>query len=297
MKSPLPIIDGIGASRHWLPRGHWQTVLAFLADRFPLVSAETWLSRMASGEVLDETGARLDPYSPYREGSCIFYYRAPEAEPRIPFAETILYEDENIIVADKPHFLPVTPAGRFLRETLLVRLRRQGKPETLTPVHRLDRETAGIVLFSVNPKTIGSYTKLFRERQVRKTYEALAPMNASLSFPLTRQTRIERGEPFFRMREIEGESNTETIIELVERDAGGVGLYRLSPTTGKKHQLRVHMAALGIPIINDRLYPTYSKALNNNDDFSHPLRLIARSLEFVDPVTGHAHSFASTREL
>jgi tRNA pseudouridine32 synthase/23S rRNA pseudouridine746 synthase len=251
---------------------------------------------MANGEVLDQTGARIDSETPYREGSCIFYYREPESESKIPFEETIIYEDENILVADKPHFLPVTPAGRFLRETLLVRLRRQNRPD-LTPIHRLDRETAGVVLFSLKPTTRGLYTRLFRERQVQKVYEALAT-TSSLEFPVTRRSRMERGEPFFRMREVDGESNAETHIEVADADAAireGVRLYRLRPATGKKHQLRLHMAALGIPILNDRLYPGYSRS--NDDDFSRPLKLISRSLAFVDPLTGREHFFESTRSL
>lgn len=297
VKSPLPIIDGVSPSRHWLPRGPWKTVLAFLTERFPFVSAETWLDRMASGEILSETGSRLHADSPYREGACIFYYRRPEIESRIPFEETVIYEDENILIVDKPHFLPVIPAGRFLHESLLVRLRKQGKPETLAPVHRLDRETAGIIMFSVNPGTIGRYTKLFRDRKVRKVYEALAPKNDALSFPLIRRSRIERGEPFFRMREVEGEPNTETQIETDLSSNDAPQLYKLCPATGKKHQLRVHMAALGIPIVNDRLYPGYSKSTANDDDFSQPLKLIARSIAFTDPITGVALFFRSEREL
>ena len=290
------MIDGVSPSRQWLPPGNWNTLLDFLKEHFPFVSTETWLRRMADGEVVDQTGSRIDSETPYREGSCIFYYREPESEPKIPFEEAIIYEDENILVADKPHFLPVTPAGRFLRETLLVRLRRQSRPD-LTPVHRLDRETAGVVLFSLNPTTRGLYTRLFRERQVQKVYEALAA-TSSLDLPVTRRSRLERGEPFFRMREVDGESNAETHIEVTDTDAAireDVQLYRLRPATGKKHQLRVHMAALGIPIVNDRLYPDHLRS--NDDDFSRPLKLIARSLAFVDPVTGQEQFFESTRSL
>ena len=164
----------------------------------------------------DQAGRRLNPESKYRVGDCIYYYREPEAEQQIPFEESVLYQDEHILVADKPHFLPVVPAGRFLRETLLVRLKKKLKLAHLVPVHRLDRETAGLVLFSVNAGTIGRYTSLFRDRQVEKVYEALAPSHPTLSFPLTRRSRIVRGEPFFRMKEIAGDPNSETHIELLE---------------------------------------------------------------------------------
>lgn len=296
VKSPLPTLDGVSASRHWLPRGHWKTILEFLEDRFPRITTATWLARMARGEVVDELGAQLNPGSPYREGGCIFYYRQPAVEIAIPFDEVILYEDDNILVADKPHFLPVMPAGQFLRETLLTRLRIRLKSETLTPVHRLDRETAGVILFSKNPETRGAYTQLFRERLVTKVYEALAPTpTIPLRFPIVCRSRIVRCEPFFRMAEVEGEPNSETQIEQsgrISTDAS-VSLYTLRPITGKKHQLRIHMAGLGIPIINDRLYPTYERGLA--DDFSRPLKLLAKSLEFKDPLTGRASYFESRR--
>ena len=258
---------------------------------------------MSRGEVADENGLRLSPGSPYREGACVYYYRELENETKIPFNENVLYEDDNIVVVDKPHFLPVVPARRFLQETLLVRLRQQGKPNSLVPIHRLDRETAGVVMFSLNPKTRSHYTSLFRERKVSKLYEALAPTpesSAAISFPQTRRSRIVRGEPFFRMQEVEGEPNSETRIEVVSTafaGAGDVSLYRLHPATGKKHQLRLHLAALGIPIVNDKIYPKYLGELNNGNDFSKPLKLLAKSIAFKDPVTGRECYFESTRQL
>ncbi|MDQ2855014.1 MAG: pseudouridine synthase [Acidobacteriota bacterium] len=306
MKAPLPIIEGVGSSSQWLPAGTWKTVLNFLQQQFPLVETATWASRMERGQVVDETGCLITSTSPYRVGACIYYYRETVGEKRIPFAEHILYEDEQILVVDKPHFLPTVPAGRFLRETLLVRLRKQGKHETLVPIHRLDRETAGVVLFSLSLKTRGLYTALFRDRKVRKVYQALAPASAAISdFPLTRRSRIVTGEPFFRMKEVAGEPNAETYIEVKHphqtangcpRD-GDVNLYQLRPLTGKKHQLRLHLAALGIPIVNDRLYPSYTRALNSRDDFSQPLKLLAKSIAFKDPVTGGECYFESKQSL
>jgi tRNA pseudouridine32 synthase/23S rRNA pseudouridine746 synthase len=248
---------------------------------------------MAKGQVVDETGRRLDPATAYRVGACIFYYRELESEGAIPFVEHVLYQDEHILVADKPHFLPVIPSGRFLHETLLVRLRKQRR-ENLVPVHRLDRETAGVVLFSVNPGTRGHYTSLFRNRKVRKVYEALAPTLEDASFPTTRRTRIVRGEPFFRMKEVEGEANSETHISSLS-NLGHVTLYQLVPITGRKHQLRLHLAALGIPVINDKLYPAMSPS--DDDDFSRPLKLLAKSLSFQDPLTGRQHYFESGTRL
>lgn len=290
MKAPLPELDGAAPSRQRLPPGRWKTVLEFLTERHRCVGAAAWLSRMGRGEVVDERGLRLDPRSPYRAGACVFYYREPGPEARIPFDERVVYADEHLLVADKPHFLPVVPAGRFLRETLLARLRKRTGLEHLAPVHRIDRETAGLVLFSVNPATRGAYASLFQRRLVEKIYEALAPECAGLRLPTTRRSRIVTGEPFFRMRETEGEPNSETHITLTGR-AGGAARYRLRPVTGRKHQLRLHLCALGIAVLGDRLYPEVLAA--EPDDFSAPLKLLARSLSFRDPVTGRERHFES----
>lgn len=298
MNPPLPIVEGVGPSCQWLPAGPWKTVMDFLEERYPRVESATWTARMSKGQVVDETGLRLNSGSAYRAGACIFYYRELGSEKPIPFLERVIYQDEHILVADKPHFLPVAPSGRFLQETLLVRLRKQRKLEGLVPIHRLDKETAGVVLFSLNPKTRGQYSSLFRDRKVRKVYEALAPALASnhqgLSFPLTRRSRIVRGEPFFRMKEAAGEPNSETYVEVLEnRDS--VTLYQLIPVTGRKHQLRVHLSALGIAIINDTLYPW--RRFPADDDFSRPLKLLAKSISFQDPLSGQEHYFESRGKL
>lgn len=290
MNAPLPIVEGVGPSCQWLPAGPWKTVVDFFREQYPQVDAETWTARMAKGQVVDETGRRVDPKTAYRVGACIFYYRELENEKAIPFVEHVLYQDEHILVADKPHFLPVIPSGKFLHETLLVRLRKQRQLETLVVVHRLDRETAGLVLFSVNSKTRGHYTSLFRNRKVRKVYEALAPSLEHLSFPIIRRSRIVRGEPFFRMKEVAGEANSETEINLIN-NLGRITRYRLVPITGRKHQLRLHLAALGIPVINDKLYPVMISS--NDDDFSSPLKLLAKSISFQDPWSGRQHYFES----
>jgi tRNA pseudouridine32 synthase/23S rRNA pseudouridine746 synthase len=294
LKPPLPVVEGIGPSYQWLPKGVWETVLDFLKERFPNVKTDTWLSRMAKGEVVDEKGLRLNSKSPYRTGACVFYYREIELETRIPFAESILYRDEQLLVADKPHFLPVIPSGRFLQETLLTRLRKKEKLEHLVPLHRIDRDTAGIVLFSLNPATRGLYASLFNDRRVKKVYEALAGNVSGLSFPLKRRSRMVAGEPFFRMKEVEGEPNSETYIVEAEK-MSGVSLYRLNAVTGKKHQIRLHLAALGIPIVNDKFYPEMKHV--EEDDFSSPLKLLAKSVCFVNPLTGEECFFESSRKL
>src|SRR5215218_8244954 len=221
LRSPLPTVDGVAPSRQTLPAGRWATVLDFLSERHSSVSVETWAARMHGGRVVDETGRRLTPESPYRAGACVYYYREPAEETHVPFEERVLHLDEHLLVADKPHFLAVAPAGRFLRETLLVRLKRRTGLDTLAPVHRIDRETAGLVVFSVNPSTRGAYASLFQRREVSKVYEAVSSSRPARDFPVTRRSRIVAGEPFFRMKEAGGEPNSETRVELISgRDDG-----------------------------------------------------------------------------
>ena len=292
MNVPLPTIDGIGPSCVRVSCGAGRTILEYLTERFPGVERLTWVSRLSRGEVVGEKGVPLSADSPCPREGLIYYYRGLEQETPIPFEERIIYRDDHILVADKPHFLPVVPAGRFLRETLLVRLKRRFELEHLVPLHRIDRETAGVVIFSHNPETRGDYASLFNRREISKVYEALGPTHRGAMFPMTRRSRIVRGEPFFRMREIEGPPNAETRISVLE-NRGDITLYQLIPVTGRKHQLRVHLAALGIPIINDRLYPDVTPG--EDDDFSAPLRLVARSIRFSDPLTGEEKYFESGR--
>jgi tRNA pseudouridine32 synthase/23S rRNA pseudouridine746 synthase len=291
---PLPIRDGVAPSYLWLPDGAWPGMLAFLAERFPEVGEASWRERMARGDVVDGKGDPLRPDSPVRRGTRIWYYRELDAETPIPFEEQVLFQDEHLLVADKPHFLPMTPSGRFVRETLLVRLKKKfGLPE-LTPIHRLDRETAGVVIFSHRVATRGIYQSLFQKRGMEKVYEALAAPLAGLAYPHTHRSRMVDGTPFFRMQEVEGEPNSETIVEMIEARGDAV-LYRLRPHTGRKHQLRVHMASLGAPILNDAFYPVALPC--KGDDFTRPLQLLARSIAFTDPLSGERREFSSARQL
>ena len=265
-------------------------MLDCLCARFPAIPRETWIDRFARGRVLDAAGAALPLDAPYRLGAEVRYFREVDDEPVIPFTESILHADADLVVADKPHFLPVTPAGGFVRETLLARLvERMGNPD-LVPLHRIDRDTAGLVLFSANPATRAAYQALFRERRIRKRYEAIAPALPGVSFPLLRATRLVRGEPFFRMQEVDGAPNSETRIEVLEGE-GAWWRYALEPITGRKHQLRVHMAGLGAPIANDRWYPQVAAVAP--DDADMPLKLVARSLAFTDPIDGAERRFES----
>ena len=285
---------GVGHSSIQLPPGTWTLLIDFLAERFARIGREGWIARLQQGKVFEARGEPLSVAAPYVAGQVVRYFREVEHELRIPFEANILHRDEHLLVVDKPHFLPTVPAGRFVRESLLMRLKLATGLGSLAPLHRLDRETAGLVLFSIDERSRAAYSALFAKRRIDKVYEALAPSSSTHRFPLQRSSRIVTGEPFFRMSEVEGEPNAHTQIERIEtRD--GVVHYRLRPQTGKKHQLRLHMAALGVPIENDRWYPDLLD--ESEDDYRKPLKLLARSLAFEDPVSGERREFKSQFEL
>lgn len=277
-----------GASSLRLPAGSWDSVLDCLCAQFPAISRETWLDRFARGRVLDDRGAPLAVDAPFRVHANVHYFREVPDEIEIPFTETILHVDDHLVVADKPHFLPVMPSGRFVEQTLLRRLMRRLDNPELVPLHRIDRGTAGLVLFSANPGTRARYQALFRERRIDKRYLAVAPHTDTI--PSVYRSRLARGEPFHRMREVAGEPNAETLIERCCA-SGDLAGYALRPITGRKHQLRVHMSALGAPILGDPLYPDLRPAAD--DDFTCPLQLLAESLAFIDPLSGVTRVFRS----
>ncbi|TFW32120.1 pseudouridine synthase [Massilia horti] len=291
---PLPIRNGVSPSYLWITETLAGGMLRFLNARFPDIAGPSWLDRMARGEVVDAQGTPLAPDSHVRSGMRIWYYRELIDETPIPFKEQILFQDEHLLVVDKPHFLPMIPTGRFLHETLLVRLKHKLALPHLTPIHRLDRETAGVVIFSHNLDTRGRYQSMFQKRVVRKVYEALASPIPERECPFTYRSRMVDGDKFFVMKEEEGEPNSETLVEQIER-RGDLVRYRLHPHTGRKHQLRLHMASLGAPILNDAFYPVALPC--KGDDFSAPLQLLARTISFEDPLTGQERSFTSEREL
>jgi len=292
----LPTKQGVGPSVIALPVGPWLLVIDYLERRFPSISRDEIARRMRDGDVRDGRGDWVLPDAAYRAHQKLYYYRHIENEPRIPFEEKILFEDELIVVADKPHFLPVTPGGRYLQETLLVRLKRKLGVDTLAPMHRIDRETAGLVLFTKQPATRGIYQALFSQKTVRKHYEAVAPFHESIALPLDYKSRLVNADHFMRMREEPGEPNAETRIELIERQ-GDLARYALFPVSGKRHQLRVQMAALGMPILNDQIYPHHVATEDLDGDYSKPLQLLAKGIGFRDPVNGIERVFIAESAL
>jgi tRNA pseudouridine32 synthase/23S rRNA pseudouridine746 synthase len=292
--APLPTRDGVSPSRVALPPGPWPTIADFLAQRFAAVSRAEWEARMRAGEVVDAQGVPVTPERPYRPRLHVYYYRSLDDERPVPFEERVLFRDAHLLVVDKPPFLPVAPVGKYVQQSLLVRLQRRLGLDHLAPLHRIDRETAGLVLFSVQPATRHAYHALFAARAVDKQYEAIVPWDGTAVLPPVRRSRLVEDVHFMRMREAEGEPNAETRFELLEA-RGGWARLRLWPRTGRRHQLRVHCAALGLPIRNDTLYPTLLP--EGAEDFERPLQLLAKSLAFRDPIDGQAREFASTRSL
>ncbi len=304
-KNPhIAMRDGVSPSCLALPRlrqSPWPLLIDHLVERLPRIGRAEWTERMQSGSVLGEDGQPLPPDTPYVGGARVYYWRELRQEEPIPFEAAALFEDEHLVVADKPHFLPVTPGGRYVRETLLVRLKARLGLADLSPLHRIDRETAGLVLLCKRPQDRDAYQSLFRDRQVDKVYEAVAPWREGMAFPLTRQSHIlEDEQAFYRMREAlphEGLApNSETRIECVRRE-GERALYRLHPVSGKRHQLRVHMHGLGLPIEGDQFYPVVRRGPDEAEDFAQPLQLLARAIAFADPVSGQHRHFESAQRL
>lgn len=271
------------------------TLLDFLEKRFPGISRSIWEGRMSVGNVLDEHKRPIYQDEPYTPGKRIYYFREVEQEPPVPFFEQIIHSDDHILVVEKPHFLPVIPSGPYVNQCLLNRLKQTTGNENLTPIHRIDRETAGLVVFSANPRTRGLYQQLFMEGQIRKTYEAVTFCPSAPPYqPVVVENRIVQGEPFFRMKTEPGIPNASSWIRCVKQK-NGLALFHIEPATGKKHQIRLHLSGLGFGIVNDRYYPDLLP--EQPPDFDKPLQLLARSLSFTDPVTGINLDFHCSMEL
>ncbi|MGB0943359.1 MAG: pseudouridine synthase [Marinomonas sp.] len=272
------------------------TVLEYLIIKFPFIDAAIWRQRMLDGKVHWHDGSLITAESAFLPQQRVYYYREVENEPQIPFEETILFQDQEILVAYKPHFLPVTPGGVYVNECLQNRLRRRTGIESLQALHRLDRVTAGLVIFSVNPETSQGYHELFETRQIDKTYQAIAKIDANESLidqEWQVKNRIVKGKPSFRMQILEGsenskQANSHSIIRCTQQ-ADELALFELKPVTGKTHQLRLHMQSLGWPILNDKYYPELKP--QSADNYQAPLQLLAKELEFIDPISKQPKHF------
>ncbi|MEV7079811.1 RluA family pseudouridine synthase [Streptomyces sp. NPDC093516] len=303
--SPLPQRHGVDPVRVRLPAaGPWSTVREHLVERLTGAGDGTVDGLFEAGRIVGADGRPVPADAPYVPGMFVWFHRDLPDEVPVPFPLEIVHRDEHIVVADKPHFLATTPRGGHVAETALARLRRMLDLPALTAAHRLDRLTAGLVLFTVRPEERGAYQTLFRDRRVHKEYEAVAPYDPSLSLPRTVRSRIVKERGVLTAREVPGEPNAESRVELLghrppdgaAKGPGGLARYRLVPATGQTHQLRVHMTALGVPILGDPLYPVVTGPVPAGD-FRRPLQLLARTLRFTDPFTGEEHRFRSGRTL
>ncbi|MEN0136927.1 MAG: pseudouridine synthase [Rhodococcus sp. (in: high G+C Gram-positive bacteria)] len=292
--APLPVRNGLGPDRIRMPAGLGaETVAEFLVDTYPDERAH-WLSLIDGGEVVDEHGRVVDRGTRYAPTRFVYFYRDPAPEIPVPFEIDVLHRDDHLVVIDKPHFLATIPRGAHITETAVVRLRRALDLPDLTPAHRLDRMTAGVLVFLIRPEDRRAYQELFVSQQVTKEYEAVAGHDPALEFPRTIRSRIVKEHGIMTATEEPGEPNSETVVDLIEtRD--GRARYRLLPKTGRTHQLRLHMSSLGLPIEGDNYYPDFRRS--EPGDFSTPLRLLARAIEFTDPRSGRVRRFESRRTL
>lgn len=315
------LVNGVSASKVGVPANTLLTAIDFLCARFPAIQRERWLQRFDAGRVLNAIGQPIAPAQGLLGESHLLYFREVSDEPTLPFRPQIIFQDDHLVVADKPHFMPVTPGGQYVQQSLLVQLKQQLNLPELSPIHRIDRETAGLVMFSVRAQDRDAYQAMFRLRQVKKTYEAIAGVPESsplrIEFPLTHKSMMVEDAQFFRMRELADDEmqngepfNSETWMDCVERLDGldsamqtitpstpALARYVLKPITGQRHQLRVHMNALGLPLVGDQFYPVVKRAADELDDFSSPLQLLAKTIAFKDPLTGVTRRLESRRVL
>lgn len=299
-RSPLPPRHGLAAA--WLrtpdrDRAHpvaWTTMGAWLRDRLP--EQVDVAAMLADGRFVGEDGRPVradDAYGPHR---FVWFHRDLRDEPEVPGAIHVVHRDERLVVVDKPPFLSSIPRGRHVLQSVVVRLRAElGLPE-LSPLHRLDRVTSGLLMLATEQRWRGAYQTVFERREVRKTYRALAPVRDDLDLPVVVRDHIRKERGVWQAEVVPGAPvNAETHVEMESTTPDGLGVYRLSPRTGQTHQLRLHLLGLGIPIVGDPLYPVVRDVAV--DDFSTPLQLLAGEIGFVDPVDGADRRFTSVRRL
>lgn len=308
---PVPSRDGVAPTRIRCPRDEsWPTLADFLTARFPPHDAAATSALFARGDVFGPDGGPLGADAPYAPGGHAWAFRPLPEEPTVPTDLPVLFEDEHLLAVDKPHGLPVTPRGAWVRNTAVTVLRRETGEDLISPAHRLDRLTAGVLLLARTREARGPLQALFETQRVRKSYELVAPLapaedagRPSSSFPevprspaapLVVRSRLVREPGSLQTLEVPGPPNAVTGVRLLEELDDGWARYAAFPRTGRTHQIRVHLASLGRPIRHDPLYP---RVLPPEQAPAEPLQLLARRLELVHPFTGEPLDLRSARTL
>ncbi|MDM8085286.1 pseudouridine synthase [Cellulomonas cellasea] len=298
-RSPLPARHGLSAA--WLRTpdrdrsrpDEWATMGQWLRHRLP--EHVDVPAMLAQQRFVDEAGRAVREDDPFAPHQFVWFHRDLRDEPEVTAPIHVVHRDERLVVVDKPAFLSSIPRGRHVMQSVVVRMRAElGLPD-LSPLHRLDRVTSGLLMLATEPQWRGPYQSLFERRAVEKAYWALAPLRPDLELPTVVRNHIHKERGAWQAQVAPGAPvNAETLIEL-ESEVDGHGVYRLTPRTGRTHQLRLHLHGLGIPIVNDPLYPVVRDI--PVDDFSSPLQLLAGELAFTDPVDGKPRRFRSVRRL
>ena len=305
------------------------TIADYLIARFYPNDPQIIHARFNTGEVRLDDGTILTSDSPYMPGERIWYFRELADEPQLPSDMPVLYEDEHVLAIDKPHFLPTTPRGSYIAQTALTKLRVREQNPLLIPIHRLDRPTAGVLLFAKTVQARRPFQMMFQHRQASKTYRAVAPVPADVTAAeqalstegLQVRSHIQKIRDQLQVQQLSEqecaaqgvEPNTLTTVKILRTftpSAQAVegwraepalnkkqewALYDLEPHTGKTHQLRAHLNLLGSPILGDVLYPQVLP--DTPDRPEYPLQLLAYSLHFEHPITGERVDLHSGRSL
>ena len=305
------------------------TIADYLIARFYPNDPQIIHARFNTGEVRLDDGTILTSDSPYMPGERIWYFRELADEPQLPSDMPVLYEDEHVLAIDKPHFLPTTPRGSYIAQTALTKLRVREQNPLLIPIHRLDRPTAGVLLFAKTVEARRPFQMMFQHRQVSKTYRAVAPVPADAAAAeqalsaegLQVRSHIQKIRDQLQVQQLSEqecaaqgvEPNTLTTVKILRTltpSAQAVegwraepmlnekrewALYDLAPHTGKTHQLRAHLNLLGSPILGDVLYPQVLPDAPDRPEY--PLQLLAYSLHFEHPITGERVDLYSGRSL
>lgn len=298
-RSPLPLRHGLSAA--WVVTPHrdpagpapWTSMGQWLRHH---VDARVEVERLlADARFVYTDGAPVAEDDAYRPHVFVWFHRDLRDEPEVPGPLPVIHRDDRLVVVDKPAFLSSIPRGDHVVQSVVVRLRAElGLPE-LSTLHRLDRVTSGVLMLATEQRWRAPYQQLFEQGAVRKTYRALAAWRPDLELPLTVRNHIAKERGAWRAEVVPGAPvNAETLVEIESRD-GDLAVYRLSPRTGRTHQLRLHLHGLGVPIVDDPLYPVVREV--SVDDFSRPLQLLASELAFTDPVDGTERLFASARRM